>query len=237
MNKQIQALYGLKWNPFSPEAPTQALRASAPIDSFVWRVEQLVRDGGFALITGEPGSGKTAAMRLVESRLTQLPDLHIGTLTRPQSRLPDFYREIGDIFGVALSPHNCWAGTKVLRECWQHHIEHSLLRPVLLADEAQEMPAAVLNELRLLSATRLDSRCCSPVYWPVTLASPRSCAPPSCSRWPAVSVPGSPSRRPAPRSCARAWSTRLLRPETLSSSPRHCSTPSWHTLRAITARS
>ena len=158
MNKQIQALYGLKWNPFSPEAPVQALRTTAPIDSFVWRVEQLVRDGGFALITGEPGYGKTAAMRLLESRLAQLPDLHVGALTRPQSRLPDFYREIGDIFGVALSPHNRWAGTRVLRECWQHHVEHSLLRPVLLCDEAQEMPPAVLNELRLLSATRLDSR-------------------------------------------------------------------------------
>src|SRR5690606_4260544 len=33
-----------------------------------------------------------------------------------------------------------------------------LVRPVLLVDEAQEMTATVLNELRLLSSARVDSR-------------------------------------------------------------------------------
>jgi general secretion pathway protein A len=65
---------------------------------------------------------------------------------------------MGDLFGLPLSPHNRWAGTKVLRECWQSHIETVLLRPVLLLDEAQQAQPAVLNELRLLSSSRLDSR-------------------------------------------------------------------------------
>jgi general secretion pathway protein A len=45
----------------------------------------------------------------------------------------------------------------VLRERWQTHIDASLTRPVLIIDEAQEMLSTVLSELRLLSATRLDS--------------------------------------------------------------------------------
>lgn len=158
MSKQLQALFGLKWNPFTPEVPVEAFLTTAPIDSFLWRVEQLVGDGGFALITGEPGSGKTAVVRLVAERLRKLPDLRVEILSRPQSRAADFYREIGEIFGVTLSPHNRWASTKVLRECWQAHIDRSLFRPVLLVDEAQEMPPVVLGELRLLSATRLDTR-------------------------------------------------------------------------------
>jgi general secretion pathway protein A len=67
------------------------------------------------------------------------------------------YREMGDLFGVELAPHNRWAGAKVLRDRWQTHIDASLSRPVLIVDEAQEMLPAVLAELRLLSSTRLDS--------------------------------------------------------------------------------
>jgi len=70
----------------------------------------------------------------------------------------DFYRELGDVFKVEMRPHNRWAGFRVLRECWQQHIDSTLLRPILLVDEAQEMSPSVLTELRVLSSTRFDSR-------------------------------------------------------------------------------
>ena len=79
-------------------------------------------------------------------------------LTRPQAYQADFYRELGALFQVPLSPHNRWASAKVLREKWHQHIETSLYRPVLLVDEAQEMNPSVLAELRLLSSAELDSR-------------------------------------------------------------------------------
>lgn len=78
-------------------------------------------------------------------------------ISRPQAGLADFYREMGDLFGVALHPHNRWGGAKVLRERWQTHIDASFSRPVLIVDEAQEMVPAVLSELRLLASARLDS--------------------------------------------------------------------------------
>jgi type II secretory pathway predicted ATPase ExeA len=71
----------------------------------------------------------------------------------------DFYRELGHLFAVPLSPHNRWNSAKILREKWLAHIESSLYRPVLLIDEAQEMNSAVFCELRLLSSVELDSRC------------------------------------------------------------------------------
>ena len=50
---KLLALYGLKWNPFSPELPAEALLVSKKIDSFCWRVENaLVREGGYGLICG-----------------------------------------------------------------------------------------------------------------------------------------------------------------------------------------
>jgi len=51
-----------------------------------------------------------------------------------------------------------WGGFKQLRERWAAHLEGTLTRPVLLIDEAQEVPSAVLNELRLLSSIEFDSR-------------------------------------------------------------------------------
>ena len=159
MNKNLLAPYGLKFNPFWPDLPVEALRVTPRVESFLFRVEQvLVREGGFALVTGDPGCGKSVTLRLLAERLERAAEITVGALVRPQGNLADFYRQIGEIFGLALKPHNRWAGFKALRQRWQGHVEATLMRPVLLIDEAQEMSSVVLAELRLLGSTRFDSR-------------------------------------------------------------------------------
>jgi general secretion pathway protein A len=157
MNRKMLALYGLKWSPFSPEVPVEGLYASKQINWFCWRVEQLVSDGGFALVTGQSGLGKSITLRILADRLNAQPNAQVGILSRPQASLFDFYRELGELFGVPLRPHNKHAGSKVLRQRWQAHIDSSFARPVLVVDEAQETPPVVLSELRLLSSANLDS--------------------------------------------------------------------------------
>jgi type II secretory pathway predicted ATPase ExeA len=158
MTHKLLALYGLKWNPFSADVPVEALWAPPSLDHFRWRMEHQVREGGFALITGDPGTGKSVALRLLAHHLATLPDVQIGVVTRPQSGLGDFYREIGALFGVVLAPHNRWAGFKALREKWLAHVEATRYRPVLLVDEAQEISHPVLAELRILASADFDSR-------------------------------------------------------------------------------
>jgi general secretion pathway protein A len=155
--KKALSFYGLKWNPFTEDVPVNALLTTARLEHFFWRVENLVRDGGFALLTGDPGMGKSTAMRMLADRLSKIRDLAVGVVQRPQSRIADFYREIGEIFGVNLAPHNRWCGFRALREKWQAHLQTSLVRPVLLVDEAQEAPVEVLNELRIISSANFDS--------------------------------------------------------------------------------
>ena len=156
-SKKLLALYGLKWNPFSPELPSDGLVVTAKIEHFAWRVEQLVQEGGFALVTGEPGTGKSVALRIIAGRLQALRDVMVGVIERPQSKTADFYRELGDIFAVKLAPHNRWGGFKALRERWKAHVASSRIRPVLLIDEAQEMSPDVLGELRILSSADFDA--------------------------------------------------------------------------------
>ena len=159
MNQKLLALYGLKWNPFSPELPTAALYVPARVDNFCWRIEHAqIGEGGFAMVHGDPGSGKSVALRLLAERLARANDLTVGVIHHPQSNIADFYREMGDIFGVALRPHNRWGGFKILREAWLAHVQTTRRRAVLLIDEAQEMRPAVLCELRLLASARFDSQ-------------------------------------------------------------------------------
>jgi len=161
MDHKLLALFGLKFNPFSPELPAEALLSSPKIENFCWRIEHAqMREGGFALVTGEPGTGKSVALRLLAGRLCRLRDVVVASITHPQSNLLDFYREMGEVFGVPFkaNPNNRWGGFKALRQCWQAYIESTLSRPVLLIDEAQQMSTLVLSELRLLSSTNFDSK-------------------------------------------------------------------------------
>lgn len=159
MNQKLLALYGLKWNPFTPEVPTEALYVPPKIENFCWRIEQAhLREGGFALIHGDPGSGKSVVMRLLAERLARLADLSVGVIHHPQSNLSDFYRELGDIFGISMRVSNRWGGFKALRARWLDHLGAASRRPVILIDEAQEMAPMVLSELRLLASAHFDSQ-------------------------------------------------------------------------------
>lgn len=157
-DKTLLALYGLKYNPFVPALPVEALWPLPGAELFARRLESLVSHGGFALITGDPGYGKSKTLQWLAARLGQLPDITVGVMERPQSRIADFYRELGDLFGVQLNPANRYGGFKALRARWRAHCEATLLRPLLLVDEAQEVSSECLTELRLLQSASFDSQ-------------------------------------------------------------------------------
>lgn len=155
---KLLSLYGLKFHPFRPDVPVDALFTTPAVDSYLRRVELGIADGGFAMLTGDPGTGKSVALRLLAERLRALPDVLVGSLEHPQSRTMDFYRELADLFGIPLTGHNRWAGFKALRARWGEHIASTRCRPILIIDEAQETLSTVFSELRILASKDLDSK-------------------------------------------------------------------------------
>ncbi len=89
----------------------------------------------------------TPTAPLLVERLRALREVKISVMAGPHQGVADFDRELGDLFGVQLSPHNRWADAKLLRERWQAHIDAALVRPVLVVDEAQDMSTVALNEI------------------------------------------------------------------------------------------
>ena len=79
MNDPLLTPFGLKWNPFSPAVPTEALLATPAIEHFVRRIEKSqVTEGGFALVTGDPGMGKSVVLRLLaEYAASGLPPAYL----------------------------------------------------------------------------------------------------------------------------------------------------------------
>jgi len=158
MNRSQLTFFGLKFNPFAQTVPIDALYTPPSVDVFCRRIDASLHDGGFALVTGEPGCGKSVALRLLAQRLATHPDVVVATIDHPQSRPADFYRQLGDRFGVPLSTGNRWGGFKALRTRWADHIASCHLRPILIIDEAQQMIDAVFAELRILASKEFDSQ-------------------------------------------------------------------------------
>ena len=154
----IQMFFGLKWNPFTPNIPIDGIVPNPQWEQFFWRVENLIMDGGFAMITGQSGLGKSVTLRALTDRISKIKEVQIQELSRPQSGLNDFYRELGQLFGLDVRTSNRYRGHISLREKWQNHIDAAMFRPVLVVDEAQEMQIATMSELRLLTSKKLDSQ-------------------------------------------------------------------------------
>ena len=157
-NKKLFALFGIKRNPFLSDVPVEGLFKSAKFSDFAWKIENLVMDGGFAAIFGDPGMGKSVILRMLYHRLSEIKEICVANCERPQSNLSDFYQEICGLFTLEGASGNRYRSFKTLKERWKHHIETTLFRAILFIDEAQELPFDVLSEIRLLTSEHFDSR-------------------------------------------------------------------------------
>ncbi len=109
----------------------------------------LRENGGFILLTGEVGTGKTTVCRCL---LERVPDnVHLALVLTPALGVNELLEAICDEFGVA---HEKGATTKGLTDALNRYlldVHAQGQRVVVVIDEAQNLDVAVLEQLRLLT--------------------------------------------------------------------------------------
>jgi general secretion pathway protein A len=144
--------YGLKEEPFNITPDPRFLYWSQKHqEAFRHLVYGVQSNKGLAVLTGEPGTGKTAILRAVTGHLSeQYPGIHIAFLVNSKINVQDLFCLIFDEFGLETSEDSkSMYLIKLKNFLIQNHENNQ--KNILILDEAQNFHAALLEEIRLLS--------------------------------------------------------------------------------------
>jgi general secretion pathway protein A len=144
--------YGLKEEPFNITPDPRFLYWSPKHqEAFRHLVYGVQSNKGLAVLTGEPGTGKTAILRAVTEHLSeQYPGVHIAFLVNSKINVQDFFCLIFDEFGLESNVDSkSMYLIKLKNFLVQNH--HQNEKSILILDEAQNFHATLLEEIRLLS--------------------------------------------------------------------------------------
>ena len=144
-----EAYYGLRTKPFSILPDPRFLYWAHPHSMAFSMLEYgVMNHAGFTVITGEVGSGKTT---LVRHLLDQLPgDIIVGLVTNAQGDRGDLLHWLMASLGQDFRD-NSYVGLYQKFEAFlveQHRLGR---RTVVIVDEAQNLGAKSLEELRMMS--------------------------------------------------------------------------------------
>ncbi|MBU0481194.1 MAG: AAA family ATPase [Proteobacteria bacterium] len=150
--------FNLDENPFSiaPD-PRYLYMSEKHREALAHLLYGLETDGGFVLLTGEVGTGKTTVCRCL---LEQLPEnITIALVLNPKLTSLELLATICDELGIDYSPDQTTNKTlvdKINRYLLEKHAEGR--KTVLIIDEAQNLEIEVLEQLRLLTNLETNQR-------------------------------------------------------------------------------
>ncbi len=150
--------FGLTEAPFSiAPAPRYLYMSRRHQEALAHLLYGVSGEGGFVLLTGEVGTGKTTVSRCL---LEQIPEsCEVAYIFNPKLTVEELLATICIEFGIACPPGN--HSVKVFVDCINAHLldSHAQGRhSVLIIDEAQNLSAEVLEQMRLLTNLETSER-------------------------------------------------------------------------------
>lgn len=147
--------FGLKFNPFGKEIDINDVYESADIKELNSRFKYIQSTRGIFMVIGEPGTGKSTALRKFASIMN--PGLYkpcyftLSTVT-----VMDFYRGILTSLGEIPSSRKVTMFAQIQQAiCYLYHEQG--ITPVIMLDEVQMLSNSILEDLRLLFNFNMDS--------------------------------------------------------------------------------
>lgn len=156
MTNKLKTFHGLTSIPFSKCIGTTNLFEGASQTEMIVRLEMALSMDDLALVTGTSGTGKSSALRKFVETLD--PATHpFAYITAERFRIGELCKQI--LLGLKITPpfSGYAALTKLKKEIETRYSEKNS-KPVIVIDEAQELPPETLLSLKNLTNFEMDSR-------------------------------------------------------------------------------
>ena len=147
--------YSLEFDPFLKNSK-EILVETAEYKEVILRLDYLLKNRGFGLLTGTSGQGKTTTIRnwamALNPSLYKVIYTSFSTLTAN-----DFYRNLATVLGAEPSfrkPDNF----KVIQDEISKLTVEKRKTPVIIIDEANHINNAILNDFKILFNFEMDSK-------------------------------------------------------------------------------
>jgi general secretion pathway protein A len=148
-----EAYYGCRREPFSLSPDPSFLYAAPPHREALAQLRYLVQERkGFAVVTGEVGTGKTMLLRSLMESVG--PKVHTGYVFNPPRTSQALYEAIADELGISLSG-TANPTTQLNRYLLSAYEKGETV--AMIFDEAQSLPSELLEEIRLLTNLETSS--------------------------------------------------------------------------------
>jgi type II secretory pathway predicted ATPase ExeA len=147
--------FGLKFNPFDKEMSINNIYPSQDFKELSSRFKYIQSVKGIFLIIGEPGTGKSTALRALTKSMN--PGLYkpcyftLSTVT-----VMDFYRGLLITLGEIPSYKKITMFQQIQQSIHSLYYDQKIT-PVIMLDEVQLLSNSILEDLRLLFSFNMDS--------------------------------------------------------------------------------
>ncbi|MBI2569384.1 MAG: AAA family ATPase [Candidatus Schekmanbacteria bacterium] len=148
--------FGLAHDVFPRHAQGRTFFVTPSYERLERRFAMLARQPGIGVLTGEVGVGKTAAMRNLAAGLPR-PDYRVIYLCDAPAEAADLHRELAAELGLRPAHRKVQLG-RDLKNALIQMVDEQGVQPVLILDDAEQLPDAVLTELCRLANVAMDSR-------------------------------------------------------------------------------